>query len=102
MLAKTDEPFTEIFPAVKLRRYKGRPSGKIIARDFPFIVEIAMPAGGLGTRLNEMHSFHDQRSIQVAPVRHGHEDDEDFMLWCFARRAIAEEFAVEFGGKLMG
>jgi len=26
----------------------------------------------------------------------------DFLLWCFARRAIAEEFAAEFGGTLVG
>jgi len=49
-----------------------------------------------------MHSFHDQRSIQVVRVRHRHEDDQDFLLWCFARRAIAEEFAAEFGGTLVG
>ena len=28
------------------RRYKGRLSGKTIAREFPFIVEIAVPPGG--------------------------------------------------------
>jgi hypothetical protein len=28
------------------RRYKGRPSAKTIARDFPFIVELAVPLGG--------------------------------------------------------
>ena len=51
------------------RRYKGRPSAKTIARDFPFIVEIAVPLGGYGKKLNLMHSFHDQRGIQVAHVR---------------------------------
>jgi hypothetical protein len=84
------------------RRYKGRPSNKTIARDFPFIVEIVVPPGGFGKRLNAMHAFHNQRGIQVAHVRHRHEDDSDFALWCFARRAIAEEFAAEFGGTLMG
>jgi hypothetical protein len=82
------------------RRYKGRPSAKTIARDFPFIVELAVPLGGYGKKLNLMHSFHDQRGIQVAHVRHRHEDDRDFTLWCFARRAIAEGFAAEFGGSL--
>src|SRR5262249_15229343 len=33
------------------RRYKGRPSGKTIALDFPFVVEIAVPPNGLGRRL---------------------------------------------------
>jgi hypothetical protein len=32
------------------RRYKGRPNAKTIARDFPFIVEVAVPPGGLGKR----------------------------------------------------
>ena len=84
------------------QRNKGRPSGKTIARDFPFIVEIAVPPGGLGKRLNAMHAFHNQRLIQVAHLPHRHEDDRDYLLWCFARRSIAEEFAAEFGGTLMG
>ena len=84
------------------RRYKGRPSGKTIARDFPFVVEIAVPPNGLGRRLNAMHAFHNQRGIQVARIQHRHEDGRDFLLWCFARRAIAEQFAAEFGGTLTG
>lgn len=84
------------------RHYKGRPSGKAIARDFPFVVEIAVPPNGLGRRLKDMRAFHRQRTIQVARIRHRHEDDRDFLLWCFARRAIAEEFAAQFGGTLMG
>ena len=85
------------------RRYKGRPSGKTIARDFPFIVEIAVPPGGLGKRLNEMHSFHSQRGIQVVHLRHRRDDAKgDYLLWCFARHISAEEFVVEFGGTLIG
>jgi hypothetical protein len=83
------------------RRYKSCPSAKTIARDFPFIVEIGVPPAGLGKRLNAMHAFHNQRGIQVAHVRHRHEDDRDLLLWCFARRAIAEEFAAGFGGSLV-
>ena len=44
------------------RRYKGRPSAKTIARDFPFIVELAVPLGGYGKKLNLMHSFHEAAS----------------------------------------
>ena len=51
---------------------------------------------------HDMHAFHNQRGSQVARVRHRHEDERDFLLWCFAHRAIAEEFAVEFRGTLMG
>ena len=73
------------------------------ARDFPFIVEIAVPPGGLGKRLNAMHAFHNQRGIQVVHLHHRHDDDKgDYLLWCFAHHAIAEEFVIEFGGTLMG
>ena len=85
------------------RRYKGRLSAKIIASNFPYIVEIAVPPGGLGKRLNATRAFHRQRGIQVVHLRHRHDDDKgDYLLWCFARRAIAEEFAAEFDGSLMG
>jgi len=85
------------------RCYKGKPSGKTIARDFPFKVEIAVPPGGLGKRLNEMRAFHNQRSIQVVRLRHRHDDDKgNYLLWCFARHAIAEEFVIEFGSTLIG
>jgi hypothetical protein len=41
-----------------------------------------------------MHAFHNQRGIRVAHLRHRHDDDKgDYLLWCFARRTIAEEFA---------
>jgi hypothetical protein len=44
-------------------RYKGRPSAKTIVREFPFVVEIMVPEGGLGRRLDDMHEFHRQRGI---------------------------------------
>jgi|SRR5215475_8261991 len=84
------------------RRYKGRPSRKTIVRDFPYVVEIAVPPGGLGKELNAMYAFHQQRSIQVAHLPHRHTDERDYLLWCFARRAIAEQFAAEFSGTLTG
>jgi hypothetical protein len=83
-----------------IRRYKGRPSGKTIVRDFLFIVKIAVPRRGLGKQLNAMHAFHKKRGIHVAVARHRHED-QDYVFWCFAHRVIAEEFAAEFRGTLM-
>jgi hypothetical protein len=83
------------------RRYKALPRGKSVTRDFPNVVEIAVPPGGLGKRLNAMHAFHRQRGIQVARFPHRHENEREYLRWCFARRAIAEEFAAEFGGTLI-
>jgi hypothetical protein len=84
-----------------MRRYKGRPSAKTIARDFPHVVQIAVPPGGLGKRLNAMYSFHQQRRIQVAHAARRRDDEHDYLRWCFARRAIAEALAAEFSGELI-
>jgi hypothetical protein len=43
--------------------YKGKPSAKTIALEFPFVVETMVPEGGLGRRLDDMHRFHRQRGI---------------------------------------
>ena len=56
---------------------------------FPSRRRIAIPRDGLGKRQNAMYAFHQQRSIQVAHLPH--------RRWCFPRRAIAEQFAAEFG-----
>ena len=55
---------------------------------FPSRRRIAIPRHGLGKRQNAMYAFHQQRSIQVAHLPH--------RRWC-PRRAIAEQFAAEFG-----
>jgi hypothetical protein len=43
--------------------YKGRFSAKLIERDFPHIVEVVVPPGGLGTKLDAMYAFHTQHGI---------------------------------------
>jgi hypothetical protein len=46
-------------------RYKGRLSSKSIERDFPHIVEITVPAGGLGKQLDAMYDWHRERGVEV-------------------------------------
>jgi hypothetical protein len=41
-----------------MSRYKCRTSARAIEKDFPHIVEMIVPPGGLGKRLNEIHDFH--------------------------------------------
>jgi len=67
---------------------------------YEIVVEVAVP--GLGIELNAMHAFHQQHGIQDARIQHRHEDGHHCLLWFFDRRATAEEFAVEFGGTLLG
>jgi hypothetical protein len=66
--------------------YKGRPSAQSIARDFPHVVEIAMPAGGLGKRLDAMHEFHARRGIRARNGPHRRHNKRDFISLLLRQR----------------
>jgi hypothetical protein len=82
-----------------MSRYKGRSSSKTIERDFPHHVETGIPLNGLGDRLNAIYAFHAERGIQARHGR-GRRDAEgrDYVTWCFADAATADEFRAQFGG----
>jgi hypothetical protein len=82
----------------KMSRYKGRASRKTIEREFPHVVEIAVPLGGLGKRLDAMHAFHAERGIDACLGRGRHEDNQDYLRWYFANAHTAASFAAEFDG----
>ncbi len=45
--------------------YKGRQkNAKAVERDFPHFVDIVVPPGGLGTKLDAMYEFHTQYRIK--------------------------------------
>jgi hypothetical protein len=79
-------------------RCKGRMSPKTIERDFPHVVEIAVPPGGLGAQLDAMHYFHGTRGIKACLGRGRREDNLDYLRWYFTSRTTAAAFAAEFGG----
>jgi hypothetical protein len=85
-----------------MTRYKGRTSQKAIEREFPHVVEIAVPPRGLGAQLDAMHHFHRARGIQACiglGRRDGNRDgNRDYLRWYFTRPAAANAFATEFGG----
>jgi hypothetical protein len=81
-------------------RYKGRPSSKANEREFPYVVEIAVPQGGLGKRLDAMHDFHNVCGIKPCLGRGRREDNRDDLRWYFAEPTTAAAFAGKFGGKL--
>jgi hypothetical protein len=71
----------------------------------PWKVEIPVPAGGLGKRLEAMHDFHALREITAClgrgRRRRSRDDRQDYLRWYFADHATAASFAVEFDGKLL-
>jgi hypothetical protein len=81
-----------------MTRYKSRTSFKTIERDFPHHVDILVPDGGLGKRLDDMYAWHHARGIQAMHGR-GRRDESgrDYVRWCFADPAIAAALAKEFG-----
>ena len=83
-----------------MTRYKGRPKLRAVERDFPHMVEITVPLGGLGKRLDAMHSFHGERGLQHRNgCRRRDRDGRDHIRWCFGDPATADEFASLFGGR---
>ena len=75
--------------------YKGTPSAKT------YTVEIVVPEGGLGRRLEDMHDFHRQRAITDHYVPGRRDGERDYIRWFFKELATAEAFAAQFSGTLV-
>jgi hypothetical protein len=80
---------------------KGRPSAKTIAGEFPFVVEMMVPEGGLGRHLDDMYAFHRQRRITDHRAPRRRDEQHDYIRWCFKDLATAEAFAAQFSGTLL-
>ena len=78
-------------------RYKGRASLKVIESKFPHHVDMMVPEGGFGSRLNAMHDWHDAHGIEAIRGQSRRENGCDIIRWCFADLVTAAVFAKEFG-----
>jgi hypothetical protein len=82
-----------------MNRYKGRTNPTLIERDFPHHVEVPVPLGGLGERLDAMHDWHRVRRIQAMRGRSRRDENGcNYILWCFADPRVAAQFVNAFGG----
>ena len=84
-----------------MTRYKGRMTAKAIQREFPHVVETAVPPGGLGAQLDAMDYFHRAKGIQACLGLGRRDKGRDYPRWYFTRPTVAEAFAAEFGGTLI-
>lgn len=82
-------------------RRKGERTAWANERDYPHMVEMPVPAGGLGAKLDPIHGFHRDRGLIPYPGRWQRREDQDFVRWCFADRRDAEAFMAAFGGVLL-
>ena len=77
-----------------MTHYKGRQNAKAVERDFPQFVDIVVPLGGLGARLDAMYDFH----VSTASNRNAARVNANgsVIRWCFADLAVAKSFATMF------
>ena len=70
-----------------------------IERTFPHIIEITVPLGGFGNRLDDMYEWHWARDIEAMRGRGWRDENGRFYVrWCFANVITAQNFARKFGG----
>ena len=61
-------------------------------RDFPHLVELALPPGGFRSVFLEIDAFHRERRIPVRRGRSRREVKQVYIRFCFPDAAIADAF----------
>jgi hypothetical protein len=70
-------------------------------RDFPHLVELALPPEGFRSVFLEFDAFHRERRIPVRRGRSRHEGEQSQIRFCFPDPASADAFRDRFGGVRM-
>lgn len=82
---------------LQMNRYKARTRTSLIERDFPHRVEMIVPEGGFGNRLDKMHEWHSARSLRARFGRSRRDkNNRDYVTFCFADAAMADSFRASF------
>ena len=79
-----------------MTRYKGSRGARAVEREYPHFVDVVVPPGGLGRRLDAMYDFHARRGIRAQRGHGRHDANGSVVRWCFADAAIAAAFGKEF------
>jgi len=70
-------------------------------RDFPHLVELALPPEGFRSVLLEIDAFHRDRRIPVRRGQNRHEVKQVYIRFCFPDAATADAFRNRFGGECL-
>jgi hypothetical protein len=81
-----------------MSRRKGEQTARMNERDFPHLVEIPLPPGGLGNLEGAIAAFHDERKISMRFGLSRREDGEFCVRLCFSDSTDADAFQERFGG----
>src|SRR5262249_22275419 len=70
-------------------------------RDFPHLVELALPPEGFRSVFLEIDAFHREQRIPVRRGRSRHEVKQFYIRFCFPDAATADAFRNRFGGECL-
>ena len=84
-----------------MTRRKREITGLANERDFPHLVELALPPVGFRDVLLEIHAFHRNQRIPVRRGRSRHDVKQIYIRFCFPDTATADEFRNRFGGECL-
>jgi hypothetical protein len=84
-----------------MTRRKREITGLANERDFPHLVELALPPGGFRSTFLEFDAFHRERRIPVRRGRSRHEGEQLYIRFCFPHTATADAFRNRFGGECL-
>lgn len=82
----------------------GRPcksitKARVAELDFPYVIEMEVPAKGLNVRLSrEIGMFHCSHEIRPRFGRSRVKNDQHYCRWCFSDPLVADAFLERFGG----
>lgn len=82
-------------------RYKGQRTPRQVDREYPHQLEIAVPEGGLGKRLNELHAACGGIDYATRGIdrKQWMATGRDGVRFCFKTAEQAGAFHARFGGK---
>jgi hypothetical protein len=70
-------------------------------RDFPYLVELALPTDGFRDVVLEIDTFHRERHIPVRRGRSRHKVKQFYIRFCFPDAATADAFRHRFDGECL-
>ena len=82
-----------------MSRRKVEITGLMNERDFPHVVELALPPGGFRSRSSEFEAFHRELGIPIRRGRGRHEAEQFYVRFCFPHATAADAFRDHFGGE---
>ena len=82
-----------------MSRRKVEITGLMNERDFPHVVELALPPGGFRSRSSEFEAFHRELGIPIRRGRGRYETEQFYVRFCFPHTTAADAFRDRFGGE---